>query len=157
MMAWGLIDRSSMIDEVFVVLRPENFDTEGGLRISPKPQSLPKVVKDRSKELLEVTKCAHKRGPLIWGDKKMLALFAIFLVTLLIAMVTIQIYRAVSGWQGFNSVVVARRRTPGAKLRPQQGFVSLKGLISQFATARPKIKSVKLRKSTGTIKAPWGW
>jgi len=88
----------------------------------------------------------------------MLALVTIFLVTLLIAMVTIQIYRAVSGWQGFNSVVVARRRmTPGAKLRPQQGFVSLKGLISQIATARPKIRSVKLRNSTGMIKAPWGW
>ena len=88
----------------------------------------------------------------------MLALITIFLVTLAIAMITIQIYRAISGWQGFNSVVVARRRmTPGAKLRPQQGFVSLKGLISQFATARPKIKTVKLRKSTGTIKAPWGW
>ena len=59
MMAWGLIDRSSMIDEVFVVLRPENFDTEGGLRIFRKPQSLLKVVKDRSKELLKTTKCVH--------------------------------------------------------------------------------------------------
>ena len=88
----------------------------------------------------------------------MLELITIFLVTLLIALITIQIYRAVSGWDGFNSVVVARRRmTPGAKLRPQQGFVSLKGLISQFATVKPKIKSVKLRNSIGTIKAPWGW
>ena len=50
-----------MIDEVFVVLRPENFDTEGGLRISRKPQSLPKVVKDRSKELLKTTKCVPEK------------------------------------------------------------------------------------------------
>ncbi len=88
----------------------------------------------------------------------MLALVTIFLATLLIAVVSIRLYRAVSGWQGVNSVVVARRRrTTGAKLRPQQGFVSLKGLISQFATARPRIKTVKLRNTTGTIKAPWGW
>lgn len=88
----------------------------------------------------------------------MLALVSIFVATLLISAVSIWLYRTASGWQGSNSVVVARRgKTRGAKLRPQQGFVSLKGLISQITLARTKVKFVRLKSSAASLKAPWGW
>ena len=83
----------------------------------------------------------------------MLALVTIFLATLLISVVVIWLYRTVTGWKGFNQAVVARRGPAvRMKLRAQQGYISL---IS--APSLQKAKTVRLRKSTGTIKAPWGW
>ena len=83
----------------------------------------------------------------------MLALVIMFLVTLLISVVTIWLYRAVSGWKGFNRAVVVRRGpTVRMKLRAQQGYISL---ISE--PSQQKAKPVRLRRTTGTIKAPWGW
>jgi hypothetical protein len=84
----------------------------------------------------------------------MLALVTIFLATLLISVVAIWLYRTVTGWKGFNQAVVVARRGPTVrmKLRAQQGYISL---IS--AASNQKAKPVRLRKSTGTIKAPWGW
>ena len=83
----------------------------------------------------------------------MLALVTIFLATLLISVVAIWLYRTVSGWKGFNRAVVVRRGSVvRMKLKAQQGYVSL---IS--APSLQKAKPVRLRKSTGTIKAPWGW
>jgi len=83
----------------------------------------------------------------------MLALVTIFLTTLLISVVAIWLYRTVAGWKGFNSAVIARRGPAvRMKLRAQQGYISL---IS--APSRQKAKPVRLRRSTGTIKAPWGW
>ena len=83
----------------------------------------------------------------------MLALITIFLATLLISSVAIWAYRMLSGWQGFNQSVVGRQRTTvRMKLKPQQGFISLMGTLRQ-----QKAKSVRLRNSSGTIKAPWGW
>jgi hypothetical protein len=80
----------------------------------------------------------------------MLALVTIFLATLLISTVVIWLYRTVSGWKGFNQAVVARRGpVVRMKLRAQQGYISL--------IASQKAKPVRLRRSTGTIKAPWGW
>jgi len=83
----------------------------------------------------------------------MLALVTIFLATLLISVVAIWLYRTVTGWKGFNQAVVARRGPAvRMKLRAQQGYISL---IS--APSLQKAKTVRLRRSTGTIKAPWGW
>ena len=83
----------------------------------------------------------------------MLALVTIFLATLLISVVAIWLYRTVTGWKGFNQAVVARRGPAvRMKLKAQQGYISL---IS--APSLQKAKQVRLRRSTGTIKAPWGW
>jgi hypothetical protein len=83
----------------------------------------------------------------------MLALVTIFLATLLISAFTIWLYRTVSGLKGFNTAVVARRGPAvRMKLRAQQGYISL---IASPSTQ--KARPVRLRRSTGTIKAPWGW
>lgn len=84
----------------------------------------------------------------------MLALVIIFLATLLISVVTIWLYRTVTSWKGFNNTAVVARRGPAVrmKLKAQQGYISL---IS--APSLQKAKPVRLRRSTGTIKAPWGW
>ena len=80
----------------------------------------------------------------------MLALVTIFLATLLISLVAIWMYRTVAGWKGFNQAVVARRGPAvRMKLRAQQGYISL--------IASQKARPVRLPRSTGTIKAPWGW
>jgi len=97
----------------------------------------------------------------------MLALVTIFLATLLISMAAIWLYRAVAGWQGFSTTVVARRsKTIKMRLKPQQGFITL--LTPTRSKAKTKrVKStrsrsgratpVRLRGATGAIKAPWGW
>jgi len=97
----------------------------------------------------------------------MLGLLTIFLATLLISMAAIWLYRSVSGFKGFNTTVVARRRnTTKMKLSPQQGFITM--LTPQRSRAKTKpVKSTRsrpgraaptrLRKVTGEIKAPWGW
>ncbi len=83
----------------------------------------------------------------------MLALVFIFLITLLVSVSTVWLYRTVSGWKGFNQAVVARRGpVVRMKLRAQQGYISLIA-----APSRQKARPVRLRRSTGTIKAPWGW
>ena len=83
----------------------------------------------------------------------MLALVTIFLATLLISVVAIWLYRTVTSWKGYNSAVVARRGPAvRMKLKAQQGYISL---IS--APSQQKAKPVRLRRTTGTIKAPWGW
>ena len=83
----------------------------------------------------------------------MLALVTIFLATLLISTVAIWLYRTVSGWKGFNQAVVARRGpVVRMKLRAQQGYISLIA-----SPSKQKARPVRLRRSTGTIKAPWGW
>ena len=83
----------------------------------------------------------------------MLALITIFLATFLISAAAVWVYRMLSGWQGFSQSVVGRKQTTiRMKLKPQQGFISLMGTLRQ-----QKAKSVRLRNSSGTIKAPWGW
>ena len=81
----------------------------------------------------------------------MLALVTIFLATLLISTVVIWLYRTVAGLKVFNQAVVVARRGPAVrmKLRAQQGYISL--------IASKKARPVRLPRSTGTIKAPWGW
>jgi|GEM_PF-1343323 len=97
----------------------------------------------------------------------MLGLIAIFLATLLISMVTIWLYRAISGVQGFSTTVVAPRRTTTMmKLKPQQGFITLLTPKRSRAKTKPvkstrsrpgRVAPARLRKVTGEIKAPWGW
>jgi hypothetical protein len=83
----------------------------------------------------------------------MLELVTIFLVTFLISLVAIWFYRKIAEWQGSGVTVVARRKKSMAmKLKPQQGYISLR------KPSKPKVKSVRLRSNAnGTIKAPWGW
>jgi len=115
------------------------------------PQSLRKVVL-RS---LERVFNSHRVQPLgvAYEEIKMLELLTIFLATFLVSAATIRLYRALAGWQGFNQSVVGRQKTTSLmKLKPQQGFISLMAPLKQ-----QKAKSVRLRNSSGTIKAPWGW
>ena len=82
----------------------------------------------------------------------MLTLVSIFLATLLLAVVVIWLYRAVSGWHGFKQTVVGHSRTTvRMKLRAQQGYISL------IPPKRTEVKKVKPRTTKGGIKAPWGW
>lgn len=128
------------------------LDKERGLRIFRNHKVSQKWFYDCSYEWSEVTKRVHEKGRLR-GDKKMLALVTIFLATLLISVCTIWMYRIVSGWKGFKQTVVARRGpVVRMKLRAQQGYISL---VS--APSRQKARPVRLRRSTGTLKAPWGW
>jgi hypothetical protein len=102
----------------------------------------------------------------------MLELVAIFLLTLLISAVAVRAYRGISGWQGFSTTVVARRgKSVRMRLKPQQGYISIL-TPSRSRPSRSRVKSrrvkaarlksapvrtVRLRRSTGMIKAPWGW
>jgi hypothetical protein len=99
----------------------------------------------------------------------MLALVTIFLVTILISLVAVWIYRKLFAWEGSSSVVAARRgKTAKMKLKPQRGFVSLfksskakkptsRGHSSRASSSRARVKPARLRQTAGTIKAPWGW
>jgi cytochrome c oxidase assembly protein Cox11 len=82
----------------------------------------------------------------------MFELVAIFLATFLIAAASVWLYRLIAGRKGFNQAVVTRRSTTAKmKLRAQQGFISL------IPAKEQRAKSVRLRNSTGSIRAPWGW
>jgi len=77
----------------------------------------------------------------------MLALVIIFLATLLIAILTIWLYRAISGWTG--SQVAEHGAMLGGK---QEGYIS-----RLTAPPEQKARPVKLRNSAASIRAPWGW
>ena len=129
---------------------------ESGMRVFRFHQSLPTAEFDCSNELLSPAKRAQK-GAAVRGDKKMLALITIFLVSLLTSVVAVWLYRTVSGWQGSSTTVVVRRgNRVRTKLKPQQGFISLLTPTLRRIKTTP-VKSVQLRRSSGTIKAPWGW
>ena len=92
----------------------------------------------------------------------MLALVTVFLATALISLIAIWIYRKMFAWNDGSSVVVAKRgKTAKMKLKPQHGFVSIfKSTRAKRPLRQPlrrKVKSARLRNTTGTIKAPWGW
>ena len=81
----------------------------------------------------------------------MLELVTIFLATLLISTAAIWIFRTISGMAVFKKTVVGRPKTTmKMKLRAQQGYISL-------IAPKQEVRSIRLRRSTGTIKAPWGW
>ena len=82
----------------------------------------------------------------------MLALVAIFLVTLMISVTTIWLYRKVSGWYGFSKTLVSRPQpVMRMKIGAQQGFVSLERKSNR------KAKTVMLRGRRRAVKTPWGW
>ena len=81
----------------------------------------------------------------------MLALVAIFLVTLIASATAVWLYRMISGWQGFTTTLVGRpHSTVKMKIGMQQGFVQL------AATPRGQAKSVRLHSPKDGFKTPWG-
>ena len=82
----------------------------------------------------------------------MLALVAIFLVTLIASETAVWLYRKISGWHGFTTTLVGRpHSTVKMKIGMQQGFVQL------AAAPRGQVKFVRLRSPKGGFKTPWGW
>jgi hypothetical protein len=82
----------------------------------------------------------------------MLFLVTLFLVSLLISMAAIWLYRSVSDWQISEKNVVGRRnKTMGKKLKTQLGF------ISPPSASRKKAQIGRCRNPKGGTKAPWGW
>jgi len=82
----------------------------------------------------------------------MLALVAIFLVTLIASTIAVWLYRQMSGWHGFTRTLVGRpASTTRMKIGLQQGFISL------YSASTKQAKHVKLRGPRGAIKTPWGW
>lgn len=82
----------------------------------------------------------------------MLALVAIFLVTLIASTTAVWFYRRVSGWHGFSRTLVGRPASSARmKIGLQQGFISLR------SNSRKQAKYVRLRGPRGTIRTPWGW
>jgi len=82
----------------------------------------------------------------------MLALVAIFLVTLITSATAVWVYRKVSGWHGFTATLVGRSHSVAKmKIGQQQGFVQL--------AAKPKgqTRLVRTRTPKGGFKTPWGW
>ena len=82
----------------------------------------------------------------------MLFIVTILLVSLLISMAAIWLYRSVSDWQISNKIVVDRsNETMGKKLKTQLGF------ISPPSASLKKAQNGKRRSLKGGIKVPWGW
>lgn len=82
----------------------------------------------------------------------MLALVAIFLVTIIASVTAIWLYRKATNLRGFTANLVGRPKSRGnSRMGLQKGFTSL------GATPGKTKKNTRLRKSTGDIKTPWGW
>ena len=82
----------------------------------------------------------------------MLALVAIFLVTIIVSATAIWAYRKLSVWHGFTGTFVGRPQSrTRMKIGAQQGFISV------LTKRRKKSKNVILRSPTGKIRTPWGW
>jgi len=82
----------------------------------------------------------------------MLDLVLIFLITTITSIVAVRIYRYLSRWPGFNTVVVGRTQ-PKMTLRiaPQEGFVTLS------SDYQKDVGMLRLRATRGAIRSPWGW
>jgi len=82
----------------------------------------------------------------------MLALTAIFLLTLTVSFVAVWLYRRISGWHGFTHTLVGRSRpATRMKIGLQQGFISM------VPNTAGRAKHVRLRTPKGGFKTPWGW
>ena len=90
----------------------------------------------------------------------MLALVAIFLVSLIGSATAIWMYHKISGWHGFSKTVVGR---PDEAVRMnrglQYGFVQLTAKREDQMTAktRGQTKLVRRRAPKSGYEAPWGW
>lgn len=82
----------------------------------------------------------------------MLELSALFLISLIISVTVIKLYRLMSNRMGFNQATVANvGETRERRIKPKQRFNTL-GL-----STRAHAKYTTLPNSKGGIKAPWGW
>ena len=82
----------------------------------------------------------------------MLAYVVLFLISLTVAATAVWLYRLVASWQDSSQVTVANPGTTTKRwLKAQQSFNSL------ASSTRRDAKFVTLPKSSGGIKAPWGW
>jgi len=82
----------------------------------------------------------------------MLALVAIFLITIITSATVIWSYRKLSAWDGFTETLVGRPQTTRRmKIGAQQGFISL------APKREKKSLNVKLRNRNRNVKTPWGW
>ena len=82
----------------------------------------------------------------------MLELVTILLITFSAAFITVRLYRAVNGWQGFRQPLVGQQNKPSKmSLKAQLGFLSL------ISEPKQKAKIVRLRSPKNGVKAPWGW
>ena len=90
----------------------------------------------------------------------MLALIAIFLVTLIASATVIWMYQKISGWHGFSKTVVGRP-DPAVRMNRglQYGFVQMttKDKDQMTAKTRGQTKLVRRRTPKSGYEAPWGW
>ena len=82
----------------------------------------------------------------------MLELVTLFVATLIISTTAIWLYRLVSGWQGFSKATVA---DSGKKTKRR--FTARQSFVALTTSTRGSARFVTLPKSSGGIKAPWGW
>lgn len=82
----------------------------------------------------------------------MLALVAIFLVTMIVSATAIWVYRKLSVFYGFTNALVSRpESTATMEICAQHGSITL-------VPRRRKIQeNTKLRRSKGKNDTPWGW
>ncbi len=86
----------------------------------------------------------------------MLELAAIFMATLSIAILMVQMYRLVFGWHGYSYTLIGRPRTTVMmKIAAQQGYITL----SPQAQIGPgeKIRFISLNTGKYGLRSPWGW
>ena len=76
----------------------------------------------------------------------MLALVALFLVTIITSASAVWVYRKLSTWHGFTETLVGRpHATTRMKIGAQQGFISLGSKQGGYIGY------------IGYIETPWGW
>ena len=86
----------------------------------------------------------------------MLELAAIFIATLSISALTIQLYRLIFGWHGYSYTLIGRPRTTiMMKIGAQQGYLTLSPQ-AQMGSGE-KIRFVSLDTGRRGLRSPWGW
>ena len=82
----------------------------------------------------------------------MLALVAIFLVTIIVSALAVWIHRKLAGRHGFAKKLVGRPKSrKRMRVGTQHGFISL------VSKREKKSKTVTLRSANKNIETPWGW
>jgi hypothetical protein len=82
----------------------------------------------------------------------MLELATIFLLTFVMSLTIIWLYRSLSGWKGFGENLTRDLdQADGMKIARQSGFINM------FSAPKEKARNIRLRNTNKNIKAPWGW
>ena len=82
----------------------------------------------------------------------MLELVSVLLLTLVVSVFVIWMYRSLLSWHRYaQSQVDTPRSASWMKLATQQGFMSF------LLAPKERVKARKLSKSKDGINAPWGW